>query len=434
MSFDAPPPMPRKIAIIGGGISGLAAAYLLGAENDVTLYEAEGRLGGHARTVMAGVGGDQPVDTGFIVFNYETYPHFTEMLGKLDVPVAKSNMSFGASVDSGRVEYSLQTLNTIFGQRRNIANPRFVSMIRDILKFNEGAEAAAQSDDITIGDLVRLMGLGDWFERHYLMPICGAIWSTPTMDVRSFPAKTLVNFFKNHSLLSWKQHQWYTIDGGSREYVRRLSADIQAKGVRLRPATPVSHVTRSPGQATVTAQGMLPETFDEVIFACHSDQALRLLADADKEETTALSAIRYQPNRAVLHRDRTQMPRRRRCWSAWTYRADSAGADTHVGVTYWMNRLQNIPETDPLFVSLNPVGEIREDTIYDDVSFDHPVFDRAALAAQSTLGTLNGTRNTWFAGAYMRHGFHEDGFASAVAVAEKMRALRTVTPGLIAAE
>ena len=434
MSFDAPPFHPKKIAIIGGGISGLASAYLLAAENEVTVYEADTRLGGHARTVEAGLNGDQPVDTGFIVFNYETYPHFTEMLGKLDVPVAKSNMSFGASVNGGQVEYSLQTLNTIFGQRRNVANPRFIAMIRDILKFNEGAEAAAQSDDVTIGELVREMGLGSYFENYYLLPICGAIWSTPTMDVRAFPAKTLVNFFKNHSLLSWKQHQWYTIDGGSREYVRRLVADVQAKGARLRPGTPVSHVKRADGVVTVTAQGMVPEVYDEVIFACHSDQALRLLTDAAPEEVAALSAIRYQPNRAVLHRDVTQMPRRTRCWSAWTYRADTRGDDSHVGVTYWMNRLQNIPESDPLFVSLNPVGEIREDLIYDDVSFDHPVFDKAALKAQAALTELNGTRGTWFAGAYMRHGFHEDGFASAVAVADKMRKLREAAPELIAAE
>ena len=375
---------------------------------------------------MAGRNGDQPVDTGFIVFNEVNYPHFTDMLKKLDVPVADSNMSFGATVDRGRVEYSLQTLNTIFGQRRNLGRPAFVGMIRDLIRFNNEAEEAADSDDVTISELVETLGLGDWFARYYLMPICGAIWSTPTMDVGAFPAKTLVNFFKNHSLLGWKQHQWKTIDGGSIQYVNRLTNDLRVRGVSLRPGTPVQSVRRDPGLVTVRAQGSLPETFDQVIFATHSDDALRLIENPTASEEAALGNLNYQDNRAFLHSDSGQMPLRRRCWSSWTYKAETTGEDTQIGVTYWMNRLQNIPDNDPMFISLNPSSDIRQEAIYDEVMFRHPVFDRAALRAQKDLKAIQGHNNTWFAGAYTRHGFHEDGFASAVAIAERIQPAQEV--------
>ncbi len=426
MSFDAPQVRPQRIAVIGGGVSGLAAAYLLGATNDVTLYEAEPRLGGHSRTLIAGRNGDQPVDTGFIVFNYETYPHFTRMLDALDVPVAKSDMSFGASVNGGAMEYSLQSLNSIFGQRRNIARPRFVRMIRDLTRFNAEAEAFAQDDDMTIGELVVRMELGEWFERFYLMPMCGAIWSTSTEEIRGFPAKSLVNFFRNHALLGWQQHQWMTIDGGSVEYVRRLTENLTAKGVRLRPGTPVEAVRRGPDGSTVRARGVEPERFDHVVFATHSDDALRLLADPTRAEQAALGNLNYQDNEVVLHADPTQMPRRKRCWSSWNYQADMREDRDQIGVTYWMNRLQNIPEDDPLFITLNPAAPIRDAAIHDTATFRHPVFDRAALRAQNALRELQGENNTWFAGAYTRYGFHEDGFASAVAIAEALEPAEAV--------
>ncbi|WP_273486013.1 NAD(P)/FAD-dependent oxidoreductase, partial [Lentibacter algarum] len=239
MSFDAPPMKRQRIAIVGGGISGMSAAYKLSPQHDVTLYEAAPRLGGHARTKLAGLKGDQPVDTGFIVFNYVNYPHLTRMFHDLDVPVEKSNMSFGATIDEGRVEYGLQTLKSVFGQRRNALRPGYMRMIRDILRFNARAEATATSDDMTIGELVRELGLGTWFERYYLMPICGAIWSSPTQDIRAFPAKSLVRFFSNHALLTATQpHQWYTVSGGSIQYVTRLERHLRATGVKLRTATP----------------------------------------------------------------------------------------------------------------------------------------------------------------------------------------------------
>lgn len=421
MSFDAAPCARRRIAVIGGGISGLASAYLLARHHRVTLFEAEPRLGGHARTVLAGRKGDQPVDTGFIVFNYPNYPHLTRMFADLDVPVAKSCMSFGATIDDGRVEYGLADFAAITAQRRNAFRPSYLRMLRDILHFNARAEAAVADETMTLGDLVDRLRLGPWFRQYYLMPICGAIWSTPTDEIRHFPARTLVEFFRNHALLSARgQPQWWTVRGGSVEYVRRLEAHLRRAGCVLRPGTPVRSVRRDDGSVLVHAAGSEPEVFDEVVLACHSDQALRLLADAGGEERAILSALRYQDNRAVLHADISQMPRRRGCWSSWVYRGDTRRQETRIGVTYWMNRLQNIPEADPLFVSLNPAEDIPDHLVYDETVFRHPVFDTAAFAAQRRLDALQGTNRTWFAGAYLRNGFHEDGFASAVRVADAL--------------
>ncbi|OIP82360.1 MAG: cyclopropane-fatty-acyl-phospholipid synthase [Rhodobacterales bacterium CG2_30_65_12] len=418
MSFDAPVTRPQRIAVIGAGISGLAAAYQLAAEHNVTVYEAEKRLGGHARTVIAGVRGDQPVDTGFIVFNYANYPHLTRMFHDLDVPVKTSDMSFGATIDGGAVEYGLKNVPALFAQAGNLARPKFLRMVRDILRFNAHAEAAATSDEITIGELVDQLGLGAWFQRYYLMPICGAIWSTPPADIRAFPARALIAFFRNHALLSATgQHQWWTVEGGSVEYVRRLSAHLVTRGVALRSGTPVKSVTRHAGTVTIHAENAAPEPFDQVIFATHSDDTLRLLAAPTEAERVALGAVAYQNNRVILHRDPAQMPKRKAAWSSWVYKAEGAGEETRIGVSYWMNRLQGIPDNDPLFITLNPVGEIPAALIYDEITFRHPVFDRAALKAQSQIARIQGQNNTWFAGAWLRHGFHEDGFASAVRVA-----------------
>jgi len=420
MSFDAPFRPARRIAIIGGGISGLAACWLLSRNNAVTLYEAEPRLGGHARTVMAGKRGDQPVDTGFIVFNYANYPHLTRMFQDLDVPVAKSNMSFGASIDHGRIEYGLEDLGALLAQRRNLARPGFLRMLRDILRFNARAEAFAKDTDATIGDLMSELQLGRWFRDYYLVPLSGAIWSTPPEQILSFPARALVQFFRNHALLSAQgQHQWWTVEGGSREYVSRLEAALKAQGADLRVSCPVRSVRRTGGLVTVVTDGAA-ETFDEVIFACHSDQALRLLDQPTETEHRALSAIRFQDNAVYLHRDVAQMPKRRKVWSSWVYQAETGVKRTQIGVSYWMNRLQNIPEEDPLFITLNPARDIPDHLVYDQNTFRHPVFDLAALKAQGRLREMQGQNNTWFAGAYTRHGFHEDGFASAVRIARAL--------------
>jgi len=371
-------------------------------------------LGGHARTVLAGKNGDQPVDTGFIVFNYVTYPYLTRLFRELDVPVVKSDMSFGASIDNGRIEYGLNNMRAILGQRRNLIRPAYYKMIADILRFGKRAEAAAKDDHTTIGELVEKLKLGRWFRDNYLMPMSGAIWSTPTDEVDQFPAKSLVQFFRNHALLAGLgEHQWWTVKGGSIEYVRRIEAAILSRGCSIRTGTPVERVVREPFGVTVATASAVEKDYDDVILACHSDQALAVLGEnATAPEAAALASIRYQPNTAVLHCDPGQMPKRRACWSSWVYRSQ----DGNVGVTYWMNKLQAIPETDPLFVTLNPSAEIPDHMIYDEVAFSHPVFDRPALQAQARLRAMQGMNRTWFAGAYNRHGFHEDGIASAMRI------------------
>ena len=274
---------------------------------------------------------------------------------------------------------------------------------------------------MTIADLVDSLRLGPWFRHYYLMPICGAIWSTPTDQIGNFPARALVQFFRNHALLSaFGQHQWWTVDGGSIEYVRRLEARLRARACDLRPGTPVMSVQRDAGGVWINTAKSEPERFDAVIFACHSDQAWRLLARPTDEENRILSRLKYQDNHVVLNCDPAQMPRRRNCWSSWVYRADTRRDQTRIGVTYWMNRLQNIPESDPLFVSLNPSDTIPDHFIYDEKVFRHPVFDAGALEAQREIDGIQGRNNTWYAGAYTRYGFHEDGFASAVRIASEM--------------
>lgn len=421
MPFETLGAVPRRVAVIGGGISGMAAAHLLADSDSVVLFEAEGRLGGHARTRMGGKRGDQPVDTGFIVFNKVNYPNLLGMFDKLDVPYVESSMSFGASVHGGRVEYGLASLDALFAQRKNAVSPRFLGMIRDIMRFNKRALATA-TPGMTIGELLGALGTGAWFRDYYITPFSGAIWSTPTRGILDFPAEALVRFFQNHHLLDFEgQHQWYTVKGGSIEYVRRLQVSLASRGVDIRLGASIEAVKREAGTVLVRAHGGEWELFDDVIFATHSDVTLRLLADATPVEAKALGAVRYQANEAVLHRDPSVMPKNRKCWSSWVYVEPAAGASGKIDLTYWMNSLQPIPQDDPIFVTLNSNGGIRDELVDDVVSFDHPVYDLAALEAQGTIRAMNGTLNTWFAGAWMRNGFHEDGFASALDVVEAMR-------------
>lgn len=421
MPFEHMGQPPRRIAVIGGGISGMAAAHLLADHNAVVLFEAEPHLGGHARTVIAGKRKDQPVDTGFIVFNRVNYPHLVRLFEKLAVPVVESSMSFGASIRGGAVEYGLASMDAIFAQRKNAFNPRFLRMLTDILHFNRNAEAVANDPAMTIRELLERLGTGPWFRDHYITPFSGAIWSTPTQGILDFPAQALVRFFRNHALMDYEgQHQWYTVRGGSIEYVRRLEEAMVAQGVDIRTGAPVASVRREGGSVLIRAEGAEAELFDDVVFATHSDITLKLLSDATPAEAGALADIRYQPNEAVLHSDASLMPRSRKVWSSWSYVEPKSGPGERIDLTYWMNSLQPIPQDDPLFVTLNTTRPIRDELIHDVATFHHPVFDVAALAAQERLRAMNGGRNTWFCGAWMRNGFHEDGFASAVDVVEAM--------------
>ena len=414
---------PRRIAVIGGGISGMAAAHLLAPDHHVTLIEAAPRLGGHARTVTAGRRGDQPVDTGFIVFNRVNYPLLTQLFTDLDVPVVPSDMSFGASIDGGRIEYGLRNLRAVFAQRRNVFRPEFMRMIRDILRFNARAVRDADDPTMTIGDLLEKIGTGNWFRDYYIAPLSGAIWSTPTRGILSFPAQALIRFFENHALLSYTgQHQWLTVKSGSVAYVTRMEAALRRAGVTIRMSAPVAAVRRTALGVEIRCENAEWECFDEVVFASHSDDALAMLSDASHTERAALSSIRFQPNEAVLHADTSVMPRRRLAWASWVYAEQKNKPSDRIDLTYWMNSLQPIPHDDPMFVTLNSARPIRQDLIYDTVTFRHPVYDLAALAAQSDIRAMNGTANTWFCGAWMRHGFHEDGFQSAADVVAAMAA------------
>ncbi len=422
MPFETPL-APRRVAIVGGGISGLAAAWLLKEEAHVVLYEAEPRFGGHARTVLAGRRGDQPVDTGFIVFNRVNYPHLCAMFAALDVPVVESDMTFGASFGGGRFEYGLRSMAALFAQKRNACDPRFLRMVRDIVRFNARALAMAKEDDLPLGVFLDRMGTGAWFRDRYLLPLSGAIWSTPSRGILDFPARALVRFFDNHALLHHSgQHQWLTVRGGSVEYVRRLQSALGRAGVDLRPGTPVRSIRRHPHGVEIMAGGEV-EHVDEVILATHSDDALALLADPSETERTALGSVRYQPNRAILHADASVMPRRRRVWSSWNY-CEPAQPGERIDLTYWMNSLQPIPQDDPLFVTLNPTRPIRPELVHDETTFRHPVYDLAAATGRARIRAGNGQRRTWFCGAWMRDGFHEDGFASAVDVVRGMAAER----------
>ncbi|MEI4488407.1 FAD-dependent oxidoreductase [Frigidibacter sp. MR17.14] len=419
MPFDYPKTAPRRIAVIGGGISGMAAARLLAPTDRVTLIEAAPRLGGHARTVLAGRRGDQPVDTGFIVFNRVNYPRLTRLFEDLGVPVIDSDMSFGASIDGGRFEYGLRDLNALFTQRRRLGDPRYWRMLRDILHFNRNGLAAADRPEMTISGLLDRLGTGRWFRDYYITPLSGAIWSTPVAGILDFPAQPLMRFFANHALLSVTgQHQWLTVKGGSREYVWRLEADLRARGVEIRTAAPVQAVRRGAEGPEIRCAGGDWEAYDELVMACHSDEALALLSDPSVVEREGLGAMRYQPNTAVLHADPAAMPRRRQAWSSWVYAEAPGARPDRIHLTYWMNRLQGIPEDDPLFVTLNGVTPLRDELIYDQTTFRHPVYDLAALRGRERIRALNGTRHTWYCGAWMRDGFHEDGFASAEAVVE----------------
>ena len=423
MPFETAAGARRKIAVIGAGISGMGAAHMLSDANDVTLIEAEPRLGGHARTIIAGKNGDQHVDTGFIVFNYANYPHMARLFEELDVPVALSNMSFGASIDGGRLEYGLASAGAVFAQPQNAVNPRFLGMLRDIFRFNAKALEASRGADQTVADLLERLRLGGWFRDYYLLPLSGAIWSTPKEQILEFPAEAMLRFFENHALLNYSgQHQWYTVQGGSIAYVTRLEASLRAKGTDIRLGAPVQSVRRTGTGVEVKLHGAEWEGFDEVIFATHSDDSLRLLSDPSLQETRDLGAIAYQPNDVVLHADANIMPRKRAVWSSWNY-TEAAGKSTgQIDLTYWMNKLQPIPETDPHFVTLNTTRPIREELIYDRVTLRHPVYNTAALAAQSRIAASNGAQNTWFCGAWMKNGFHEDGLSSAVDVVDALSA------------
>jgi predicted NAD/FAD-binding protein len=420
----------RRVAVIGSGISGLATAHALRHDAQVTLYEADRRYGGHAHTVdvtLAGV--RHGVDTGFLVFNHRTYPQLLRLFAELEVETAASDMSFSVQDPASGLEWSGSNLNAVFAQRRNLVSPRFLGLLSDLMRFNRLCTALAERGDDagvseSIGTFLDRHEFGDAFRSGYLLPMLGCIWSCPTDQMLRFPVATMIRFCHNHGLLQVSDRpQWYTVRGGSRQYVLKLLARLGD----CRSGTPVRAVRRLPpslglaGVQVITDGGS--ERFDEVVLACHSDQSLALLADASADERAVLGAIRYQSNRAVLHTDTGLLPTRRRAWAAWNYeRAPDAGREqAGVCLHYLINRLQPLPWQQPVLVSLNPVRPPAPERIIGEYDYSHPVFDAAAIDAQRRLGQIQGASHLWFAGAWTRYGFHEDGLMSGLAVADALR-------------
>ena len=410
-----------KIAVIGAGVAGLGAAWLLGKRHDVVVYEKDARLGGHANTVSADVHGRRiAVDTGFIVYNEPNYPNLTALFAHLGVATEPSDMSFAVSLFDGGFEFGSGNL-AIAGQPANLLDARFRRMIGDLMRFNRRGQtlsADASLAGLTLGHCLDREGFGDYFTHRFILPLPACIWS-PSLDViRPFPLLRFAAFFDEHRLFHiWRQRRWRTVSGGSREYVARLARNLAGKvrlshaGVALRRHADHVDVRDSSGNW---------DRFDQVVLACHADQALALLPDPGDAERATLSAFRYAANRTVLHTDRTLMPRRRTVWSSWNYVAGAPDPNGAIAVTYWMNRLQNIDRACPLFVTNNPGRQPRPDSVLASFDYAHPLYDHRAFAAQRDLHRLQGARRTWFCGSYFGFGFHEAALASGLDVAEAL--------------
>jgi len=410
-------------AIIGSGISGLACAHFLHRHHEVTVFESDQHIGGHANTVEAeetGTGRRVPIDTGFMVFNHETYPHLCRLFSQFNVPTKTTSMSFSVRDDETGLEWSGSSLNHLFAQRKNIFNPRFIKMLLAVNRFNK--EAVQNLDDerlrtVSLADYVRERGYGEDFFNLYLVPMSSAVWSTPPEKMLSFPASSLLRFFHNHGFLGLHtQHQWWTPDGGSREYVRRMIEPFQDRIHVGRAATRI--VRTGPKVIVMTSEGEAG-SFDQVIMATHADVALKLLVNPTPEESRLLSCFAFQPNTATLHTDESVMPRTRLAWSSWNYQL-VRGADERIAPAthYWMNSLQGVSDQEQFFVSINRAADIDTAKVRQTIRYTHPLFDLDALQAQSEVAGLNadasGTTNTYFVGAWQRYGFHEDGIWSAV--------------------
>ncbi len=424
MHGTLPPPRRERVAVIGAGIAGLSCAWLLRDAHDVVLYEAEPRLGGHADTQEVEVAGEPiAVDTGFIVYNEVNYPNLVALFSALGVATEPSDMSFAVARLDRDLEYAGGTLAQLFADPRNALSPRFWGMLADVLRFYRRAPAllASANDCVTLGDYLDREGYGAAFVHDHLLPMGAAIWSASVTKMREFPARAFVQFFQNHGLLRLSDRpRWRTVTGGSKQYVAKVA---EALGPRVRADRPVVALRRDGSGIWVHAEGAQPERFDRAVLAVHGDQALRLLDPPSEAEVRILSAVRYQENRLVLHTDPALMPRRRKVWSSWNYLSTGAADETRaVSVSYWMNRLQNLNTRVPLIASLNPFREPDPRSVLVERVYRHPQYDPAMLAAQRALPAIQGRDRVHFCGAWCGYGFHEDGIASAVRVAEALGA------------
>lgn len=414
-----------RVAVVGSGISGLASAYLLDDRYDVVLFEADGRLGGHANTVTVDdpVAGPLAIDTGFIVHNDRNYPHLVRLLDELGVDTLDSEMSFAVTDRPSGFTYRATNLNTLLADRRNLTDRRLWRMVADIIRFHRHGRRLladpAADPTITIGQLLAAGRYSSTFVDLHLIPMGASVWSADPTTFEEFPALSLLRFLDNHGLLSiGNRPQWKTIRGGSRAYVQALAGRLRGA---IRLATPVTAIERTGEGVMLRAAGTTePERFDHVILATHSDQALELLVDPSPEEKELLGAVAYQPNRATLHTDTSLLPPTRRAWAAWNYDRIDPGSQTTAVLTYDLTTLQRLPGSRRYLVSLNAEDRVDPRTVLGSFDYAHPVFDTAAIDAQRRLAESDGTANTWYCGAWLGYGFHEDGMASAVRVARAL--------------
>jgi predicted NAD/FAD-binding protein len=423
-----------KIAVVGSGISGLSAAWQLSRDgHEVALYEAGDYFGGHTHTVDVDIDGQRfGVDTGFLVFNHRTYPYLVQLFEQLEVHTSASDMSFAvkmpmsSEIGARTLEWAGSNLDTVFAQRRNLLSPRFWRMLRDIVRFNrqttELALTAGAMDEIPLGDFLDEHRYSTEFRDWYLLPMAGCIWSCPTEQMLAFPLATFVRFCHNHGLIQVSNRpQWHTVTGGARHYVEKMLASIPQHYLN----TAVTSIRRIPLGTSYqvrieSSRGMA--LYDHTVLATHSDQSLKLLDDISDEERAVLAAVSYQPNQAILHTDASCLPQSRKAWSAWNYESAGPG-EPNVCVHYLLNKLQPLPCKTPVIVSLNPIHAPDPSKVLASFDYAHPVFDGPAIEAQRTLRSLQGKRNTWFAGAWTGYGFHEDGLKSGLSVAAAIAAL-----------
>lgn len=410
----------QRIAVIGSGISGLSAAWLISKHADVTVYEQNNYAGGHSCTAQVPAPeGDLPVDMGFIVYNELTYPNLTALFDYLDVATNTTDMSLAVSLDNGNLEYGGGRLSQLFAQKRNIIRPRFWSMVRDLVRFYRTAPndvPALTENGMTLGAYLKANNYGRAFQDDHLLPMAAAIWSMPTSQVLEYPAHAFIRFHDNHGLLKLTDRPlWRTVAGGSKSYVNKLTASFAD---RIRHNARVVAVSEQTDGICIEDNTGSEEIYNQVVIATHADQALALLTQPTNAERRLLSAFRYSSNDVILHGDMNLMPKRRRTWSSWNYIGDRTPSATQLTVTYWMNSLQKIDSETPYFVTLNPHREIDPPTIYRTEVFEHPIIDTAATEAQRQLWSLQGNRGIWFCGSYFGAGFHEDGLQAGLAVAE----------------
>jgi uncharacterized protein len=413
---------PLKIAVVGSGISGLSAAWLLSQRHEVSLFEAADRLGGHSNTVTVTEKGQAiPIDTGFIVYNTAAYPNLVALFDHLKVPTTATEMGFGVSLDQGRYEYAGRGFSQIIGGIGNLADPGHWRMLADVARFFRTARQQAEglSDEVTLGEFLRQQGYSQDFTTRHLLPMAAAIWSAAPGQMAEYPVRSFLRFFDNHGLLKFRNRpKWRTVTGGSREYVSRL---VAASRLRVLTGHPVTRIERGASGARIYTKSGDGGHFDHVVIAAHADEALAMLAHPTSAETCLLSAFAYSDNLAVLHRDARLMPRRRRLWSSWNYIGDREVSGC--AVSYWMNALQPLATSTDYFVTLNPHHEPAPETVVGRFAYKHPVFSPAALRAQRQLWSLQGEQRTWFCGAHFGSGFHEDGLQAGLAVAEQLGGL-----------